>query len=107
MLSWLVAGFGCALTACAYAELSTLVKSSGSTYAFAYHGLGEVYGVVGAMLVSLEYVFSSAAVARAWVSHWNINSVSCNCSLLFQGDKVGFWLGANSLLGMNQPAFLL
>lgn len=63
-LSWLMAGVACIVTALSYAELTTLITTPGSTYAFAYVGLGEVFAVVAAWLLSLEYAISAAAVAR-------------------------------------------
>lgn len=71
------------MTALSYAELSTLIKDTGSTYAFSYHGLGEVFAVVGAGLLSLEYAISASAVARAW------------------GDKVGYWMSMHEVFGRS------
>ncbi|EGZ24265.1 hypothetical protein PHYSODRAFT_483689 [Phytophthora sojae] len=55
VLSWLVGGVICCLNALAYMELSTRVPSSGSTYAYAYHTIGELPAVVAAWLLTLEY----------------------------------------------------
>ena len=63
-ISWLVAGAACIVTALSYAELTTIITTSGSTYAFAYVGLGEAFAVVAAWLLSLEYAISAAAVSR-------------------------------------------
>ncbi|GMF24692.1 unnamed protein product [Phytophthora fragariaefolia] len=74
VVSWLIGGVICCLNALAYMELSTRVPSSGSTYAFAYHTIGELPAVVAAWLLTLEYAVSGAGVARSW------------------GDKVEEWL---------------
>jgi APA family basic amino acid/polyamine antiporter len=86
-LSWLIGGAVCAATALAYAELSCVVPSAGSTYSFAYFGLGEVFAVLGAWFLSIEYGMASAAVARSW------------------GDKVAFYASDMGLLGcgLGQP----
>eukprot|EP00516_Mucochytrium_quahogii_P009659 CAMPEP_0203771302 /NCGR_PEP_ID=MMETSP0099_2-20121227/3324_1 /ASSEMBLY_ACC=CAM_ASM_000209 /TAXON_ID=96639 /ORGANISM=" , Strain NY0313808BC1" /LENGTH=498 /DNA_ID=CAMNT_0050668601 /DNA_START=307 /DNA_END=1803 /DNA_ORIENTATION=+ len=76
-LAWLIAGFCCAITALAYCEISAMLCTCGSTYAFSYHGLGEIFAVVAAWLITLEYGVSGAAVARSW------------------GDKVAYWFMQN------------
>ncbi|CAI5726850.1 unnamed protein product [Hyaloperonospora brassicae] len=73
-VSWLIGGVICCLNALSYMELSTRVPSSGSTYAYAYHTIGELPAVVAAWLLTLEYAVSGAGVARSW------------------GDKVEEWL---------------
>ena len=73
ILSWAVAALGCTLNGFAYMELSSLVPSSGSVYAYSYHALGEVFAVVAAWCLTLEYGVSGAAVARSWgtkVVYW-------------------------------------
>ncbi|TYZ60967.1 hypothetical protein PybrP1_005322 [[Pythium] brassicae (nom. inval.)] len=74
VLSWLIGGVVCCFNALAYMELSTRIPSSGSTYAYAYHTIGELPAVIAAWLLTLEYAVSGAGVARSW------------------GDKVEEWL---------------
>ncbi|OQS01453.1 Amino Acid-Polyamine-Organocation (APC) Family [Achlya hypogyna] len=72
-VGWLIAGFSCILSGFAYMEMSSLIPSSGSTYAYAYHILGELPAVIGAWLLTLEYGMSGAGVARSWgtkVQQW-------------------------------------
>ncbi|KAJ0403716.1 hypothetical protein P43SY_003021 [Pythium insidiosum] len=66
VVSWAVAGTMCILNAFSYMELTTRVPSSGSTYAYAYHTLGELPAVIAAWLLTLEYGMSGAGVARSW-----------------------------------------
>jgi APA family basic amino acid/polyamine antiporter len=66
VLSWTIAGVVCCMNALAYMELSTRVPSSGSTYAYAYHAIGELPAVIAAWLLTLEYGVSGAGVARSW-----------------------------------------
>merc|ERR1712166_597225 len=73
MVSWGIAALGCGVNGFAYMELSSLVPSSGSVYAYSYHCLGEVFAVVAAWCLTLEYGVSGAAVARSWgtkVVYW-------------------------------------
>jgi APA family basic amino acid/polyamine antiporter len=74
VISWLIGGVVCCFNALAYMELSTRIPSSGSTYAYAYHTIGELPAVIAAWLLTLEYAVSGAGVARSW------------------GDKVEEWL---------------
>ena len=47
-------------------ELSTIVPSSGSTYAYAYSVLGELAAMIAGFLLTLEYGVASAGGARSW-----------------------------------------
>ncbi|KAG9401922.1 hypothetical protein AC1031_007627 [Aphanomyces cochlioides] len=67
-LSWMIAGVSCILSGFAYMEMSSLVPSSGSTYAYAYHVLGELSAAIAAWLLPLEYGMSGAGVARSWAA---------------------------------------
>ncbi len=99
-LSWLVGGAVCAATALAYAELSCVVPSAGSSYSFAYFGLGEVFAVLGAWFLSLEYGMASAAVARSWgdkVAYYASDMALLGCGFAEQGGKPACWI--NSLGG--------
>ncbi|KAF0699877.1 Aste57867_9587 [Aphanomyces stellatus] len=66
VFSWILAGLGCILSGASFMELSGLVPSAGSTYAYAYHSLGEMPAMVAGCLLTLEYGVSSAGGARSW-----------------------------------------
>lgn len=66
ILCWLLGGFGCSLSAVSYIELSARLPVTGSVYAFAYNVLGEVFAVVAASCITLEYGISASAVAANW-----------------------------------------
>jgi len=51
------------LTALCYAELASSIPVAGSSYSYAYATLGEVFAMVVAACLLLEYGVSSAAVA--------------------------------------------
>ncbi|EQC27208.1 hypothetical protein SDRG_15010 [Saprolegnia diclina VS20] len=67
-ISWMIAGFSCILSCFAYMEMSSIIPSSGSTYAYSYHILGELPAVIAAWLLTLEYGMSGAGVARSWAT---------------------------------------
>lgn len=65
-ISWLIAGVGCLLSGLSFMELSCLIPSTGSTYAYAYHALGELPAMLAGFLLTLEYGISAAGGARSW-----------------------------------------
>src|SRR5207248_413297 len=72
MLSYCVAGLGCALAAFCYAEFASLAPVAGSAYTYAYATLGELFAwIIGWDLV-LEYAMSCATVASAWSNYLNV-----------------------------------
>src|ERR1051326_4560566 len=71
VLSFVVAGTGCACAALAYAELAAAIGGCGSAYGYGYAGFGEFAGwVIGWMLIA-EYVISVAAVSVGWSGYFN------------------------------------
>mmetsp|Transcript_33372 Transcript_33372/g.69501 ORF Transcript_33372/g.69501 Transcript_33372/m.69501 type:complete len:670 (-) Transcript_33372:2206-4215(-) len=72
--SWLVSGLTACLSGFCYAELSSRIPLAGGSYAYNYVAHGELFAVLAAACLSLEYIAASAAVARSW------------------GDKVCIWL---------------
>ena len=69
ILSFVVAGIGCALAALCYAEFASMVPVAGSAYTYAYATLGELFAwIIGWDLV-LEYAVASSTVANGW-SHY-------------------------------------
>src|ERR671935_2609776 len=69
MISYAVAGFGCALAALCYAEFASMAPVAGSAYTYAYATLGELFAwIIGWDLV-LEYAVASSTVAHGW-SHY-------------------------------------
>src|SRR5215475_9505901 len=69
VLSFVVAGIGCALAGLCYAEFASMVPVAGSAYTYAYATLGELFAwIIGWDLV-LEYAVASSTVANGW-SHY-------------------------------------
>lgn len=66
VLSFLLAGFGCALAGLCYAEFAAMIPVSGSAYSYSYATLGEfVAWFIGWNLI-LEYLFAASTVAVGW-----------------------------------------
>jgi APA family basic amino acid/polyamine antiporter len=75
VLSFVVAGIGCALAALCYAEFAATVPVAGSAYTYAYATLGELFAwIIGWDLV-LEYAVASSTVAHGW-SHYLLSFLS-------------------------------
>jgi len=65
-LSFVVAGFACAMAALCYAEFAAMIPVAGSAYSYSYATMGELVGwIIGWDLV-LEYAVGAAAVAVGW-----------------------------------------
>src|SRR6516225_329197 len=72
MISYAVAGLGCALAALCYAEFASMAPVAGSAYTYAYATLGELFAwIIGWDLV-LEYAMSCAVLASDWTKYLNV-----------------------------------
>jgi basic amino acid/polyamine antiporter, APA family len=70
MVSFVIAGFVCAVTALCYAELASMVPVAGSAYAYSYAVFGEfIAWIVGWALV-LEYTIAASAVSVGWSNYF-------------------------------------
>ena len=66
ILSFLVAGAACTLSALCYAELAAMMPRSGSAYSYAYAIFGELPAWIIGWDLLLEYGMAAAAVAAGW-----------------------------------------
>jgi len=129
ILSFLLAGLGCAFAGLCYAELASMIPVAGSAYTYGYATLGEIFAWVIGWDLILEYAFSAATVASGWsanlvslLADFGINlppqlSETPGCQLVL---SQGRWVAASTLTatGMdisslasttayfNLPAFL-
>jgi amino acid transporter len=71
MLSFCVAGVGCALAALCYAEFASMAPVAGSAYTYAYATLGELLAWIIGWDLILEYAMSCATVAASWSKYLN------------------------------------
>jgi APA family basic amino acid/polyamine antiporter len=70
MISYVVAGFGCALAALCYAEFASAVPVAGSAYTYAYATLGELLAWIIGWDLILEYAMSCSVVAADWTKYF-------------------------------------
>ncbi|MBV8774376.1 MAG: amino acid permease [Deltaproteobacteria bacterium] len=72
MMSFVVAGFACAMAALCYAEFAAMIPIAGSAYSYSYATMGELVAwIIGWDLV-LEYAVGAAAVAVGWSGYLNV-----------------------------------
>lgn len=69
ILSFILAGLACACAALCYAELASSIPASGSSYTFAYVGLGEAFGWFIGWCLTLEYVVAMSAISVGWSAY--------------------------------------
>jgi APA family basic amino acid/polyamine antiporter len=69
MISFVLAGTACALTALCYAELSSTMPVSGSSYSYCYAALGEVFAWGLGWILMLEYTLASSTLAVGFSSY--------------------------------------
>jgi APA family basic amino acid/polyamine antiporter len=71
VVSFVLAALTCVLTAFAFAELGGAIPVAGSSYSFAYAGLGEGAAFLVGWCLLLEYGVSVSAVAVGWSQYVN------------------------------------
>jgi basic amino acid/polyamine antiporter, APA family len=66
VLSFIIAGLGCAFAGLCYSEFASMIPIAGSAYTYGYATLGEfIAWIIGWDLI-LEYLFGAATVAVGW-----------------------------------------
>jgi APA family basic amino acid/polyamine antiporter len=69
LLSFIVAGFVCAVAALCYSELASMVPVAGSAYTYTYAVTGELLAWMVGWALILEYAVGASAVAVGWSNH--------------------------------------
>ncbi|NVN11944.1 APC family permease [Nguyenibacter vanlangensis] len=113
LVAFLIAGLAAGLTAMCYAEMSSMIPVSGSSYSYAYATLGEGAAFFVAASLALEYGVSAAAVAIGWSEYlrnllFNVTGLSLPEWMLsapLVADATGVHPGGRGL--MNLPAAIL
>ena len=92
ILSFAIAGLICACAALAYAEVATMIPTSGSAYTYSYAVFGELIAwMIGVALV-LEYTLVVSAVAVGWSGYAAgfLQSIGLGLpNALIQGPELG------------------
>jgi APA family basic amino acid/polyamine antiporter len=66
MVSFMIAGFVCAVAALCYAEMASMVPVSGSAYTYTYAVMGEMLAWMVGWALILEYAVAAGAVSVGW-----------------------------------------
>src|SRR5712671_4087309 len=66
VLSFVLAGAGCAFAGLCYAEFASLIPICGSAYTYGYATLGEIFAWIIGWDLILEYAFGASTVASGW-----------------------------------------
>lgn len=66
MISFMIAGFVCAVAALCYAEMASMVPVSGSAYTYTYAVMGEKLAWMVGWALILEYAVAAGAVSVGW-----------------------------------------
>ena len=113
LISFIIAGITAGLTALCYAELSSMIPASGSSYSYAYATLGEGVAFLVAACLILEYGVSAAAVTIGWSEYLNnlianvfgVHLPSWMLSAPLQADGYRLHFGGDGMI--NLPASIL
>src|SRR5256885_8396789 len=71
ILSYCVAGIGCALAALCYAEFAAMAPVAGSAYTYTYATLGELFALIIGWGLGPQYALSCGPPAPAWAQYLN------------------------------------
>ena len=71
IISYVIAGIGCAFAGLCYAEFASMIPIAGSAYAYAYVTMGEFLAWIIGWALILEYALASATVSIAWSEYLN------------------------------------
>ncbi|MDE3154621.1 MAG: amino acid permease [Acidobacteriota bacterium] len=111
VISFLLAGAGCAFAGLCYAEFASLIPIAGSAYTYGYATLGELVAWIIGWDLILEYAFGAAGVAAGWSG--NLQSLLQDYGyhlppalMATPGTPLVLWHGRWEILGSVQPAIL-
>jgi APA family basic amino acid/polyamine antiporter len=110
IVSFAIAGLGCAFAALCYAEFAAMAPVAGSVYTYAYTTLGEIFAWIIGWDLILEYSMGCATVASAWAHylnkllaalfHWTLPNAICY-------DPITNIEGTTTHAWFNLPAVLI
>src|ERR1700726_2875365 len=108
VLSFIVAGIGCAFAGLCYAEFASMIPVAGSAYTYSYATMGEfIAWIIGWDLI-LEYAVAAATVSTAWSEYANRVLSWFNCKIPYQWSHSPFEHDPGGVYGMmNIPAVFI
>ncbi len=111
ILSYAIAGFGCAMAALCYAEFAAMAPVAGSAYTYAYATLGEIFAWIIGWDLILEYAMGCATVASAWTKYFNkllpVLGIPEVPAFLSQDPYSGGWINLPSVIIMIAVTVIL
>jgi len=104
MISFVIAGTACALTALCYAELASTMPVSGSSYSYCYASLGEVFAWGLGWVLMLEYTLASSTLAVGFSSY--LTSLLRNFGIVVPSYLATPFVGSSEEFSLNLVAML-
>ncbi len=104
MISFVLAGTACALTALCYAELASTMPVSGSSYSYCYASLGEVFAWGLGWVLMLEYTLASSTLAVGFSSY--LTSLLRNFDIIMPSYLATPFVGSSGEFSLNLVAML-
>ncbi|MBX3173462.1 MAG: amino acid permease [Gemmatimonadaceae bacterium] len=112
VISFMIAGLGCAFAGLCYAEFASMIPIAGSAYTYGYATLGELFAWIIGWDLILEYLFAASTVAVGWSGYFvqflsdlgiNLPSALVNAPFSIEGTHTLVRTGAI----INLPAVAL
>ncbi|OEC85368.1 MULTISPECIES: amino acid permease [Methanobacterium] len=69
ILSFMIAGLACGLTALCYAEMASMITVTGGIYTYTHVTMGEIWAWMIGWTGILQYIIAASAVAIGWSSY--------------------------------------
>ena len=110
MISFIIAGFVCAVAALCYSELASMVPVAGSAYTYSYAVVGEMLAWMVGWALILEYALGASAVAVGWSGYFTGLLAHLSSFVPFLPDIVTpQWLAVGPSQGgfINLPAVVI
>lgn len=112
VISFILSGLACSCAGLCYAELSTLIPVSGSTYNYMYATLGELVAWVVAFLAVIGNMSLIASVACGWSGYVTslLSDFGLYISPIFSNTsftEIVMQNGSSGVAIFNVPAFLI
>lgn len=107
VISLIIAGVVCGLTALCYAELTSMIPISGSAYTYAYATMGELVAWIIGWDLILEYLMGAATLAVAWSGYaqsllsqlgYALPAYLANAPISDEGQWTGAWINVPAVL---------
>src|SRR5262247_266929 len=107
VLSYVLAGLGCAFAGLCYAEFASMIPIAGSAYTYGYATLGEIVAWIIGWDLILEYAVSNMAVGVGFSAHISNAVGMFGITLPERWSTPAYTAASGWHFGFNVPAFLV